>query len=167
MRPKHQVQRIAAERRRERVSELLAQRLPYREIAAELEVSVSCIWKDTVKIREAWRERSAFNVNEEIERDLRLLDAVIRGLAPDATRGDFKSVIALVKVLERRAKLLGLDAAAEVHLTARPAHDHEVDLNDVRKTVREFIKDPTGFGLLPEPEQVEKTPVLPSDERTH
>ena len=58
------------------------------------------------------------SVNEETAEDLRALeverlDRMLRGLWDDAAAGDTDAVSAALRVQERRAKLLGLDAATQ------------------------------------------------------
>lgn len=44
------------------------------------------------------------------------LDRLQMGLWPQATRGDVKAVLAVVRVMERRAKLFGLDAPVKLEV---------------------------------------------------
>lgn len=50
--------------------------------------------------------------------ELARLDAMLAALWPKANAGDVKAVHGVLKVLERRAKLLGLDAPTETDITS-------------------------------------------------
>lgn len=64
--------------------------------------------------------------------ELERLDKMTKGLAGRAFDGDIQAVHALLKVMERRAKMLGLDHSQELSLTA-----------DGRATAIQVIMDPT------------------------
>lgn len=52
--------------------------------------------------------------------ELSQIDSVIRGMAPKSARGDARAGAVILKAMERRAKLLGLDAPEK--------HEHLVDV---------------------------------------
>jgi hypothetical protein len=56
------------------------------------------------------RETVAEKAEQIRELELKRLDRFQRSLQPAANKGDAKAVLAILKVMERRAKLLGLDA---------------------------------------------------------
>ena len=66
---------------------------------------------DAIKAERAERLRDL-----EVERCERL----VLGLWTNATRGDDKSVHAVLRVMERKAKLLGIDAPTQVENVTRP-----------------------------------------------
>ena len=98
-------------------SEALALRIAgatYRQIGERLKVHYTTAFKavqhelaglDAIKLQQAERLRDL-----EVERCERL----ILGLWSNATRGDDKSVHAVLRVMERKAKLLGIDAPTQV-----------------------------------------------------
>lgn len=80
---------------------------------------------------------------------LQRLDVLEEGLLPAATAGNPKAVLALLKVMERRAKLLGLDAPKKVQLSQ--------DNTDYAALRAKLFNDDAGeHGPNPEPGQVEE-----------
>jgi hypothetical protein len=57
--------------------------------------------------------------------ELERLDRMQLGLWPKASSGDVKAVGAVLKIMQRRAKLLGLDAPTKIH------HGGEIDVRRV------------------------------------
>lgn len=53
-------------------------------------------------------------LDEARKRDLELLDVAIQGVMPGVERGEEKAIASLSRVLDRRAKLLGLDRPLEI-----------------------------------------------------
>lgn len=118
-------------------SEALALRIAgatYRQIGERLKVHHTTAYKavqqeladlDAVKAQQAERLRDL-----EVERCERL----ILGLWSNATRGDDKSVHACLRVMERKARLLGIDAPThdklDVSLTELP--DLTIKIEDAR-----------------------------------
>src|SRR5438874_1736904 len=99
---------VAAEHR-ETVLKLRKEGRPYKEIAQQVGLSrVRCyqiVKRELARIAAVCREEA-----EEV-RDLELsrLDALQVGLWERAVGGDIKAVEAVLKLMERRARLLGLD----------------------------------------------------------
>jgi hypothetical protein len=61
-------------------------------------------------ITEALAEQAAENVEEVRKLENARLDAMLLGLWKNATRGDHQATGAVIRIMERRAKLNGLDA---------------------------------------------------------
>lgn len=82
----------------------------YRQIARQLDVAVKTIYMD---VQGALGELDTLN-GEKAERlrelEARRLDALQLPLAPAVRAGDPRAILAAVRILERRARLLGLDA---------------------------------------------------------
>jgi len=109
-RPPHpgEVERIAE--RRVKALDLRKAGASYRRIAEELKCDVETAYRD-VQAELAHMREVAGDLAEEVRTlELRRLDDYTLGLTPAARRGDARSVQALMRVGERRAKLLGLDA---------------------------------------------------------
>lgn len=120
-RPPHpgEAERIAA--RRLRVLTLRIEGHSYRAIALKVKVDPGTVCRDLAAERaenELLRveAREADRVKREAERDLDLqrIDRAIRGLMKGVDKGVAKSVTALMRSLDRRAKLLGLDAPVKL-----------------------------------------------------
>lgn len=54
----------------------------------------------------------------QLEAELAAIDFVIAGMAPKVAKGDAKAATAYLRAMERRAKLLGLDAPTKTDLTS-------------------------------------------------
>ena len=92
----------------------------YRVIAEELGVSVKTAYYD-VQDALAYLAKHERQLAERIRAlELARCDAMQACLWPSIESGDAESVEVALKVMERRAKLLGLDAPTEVIVTKRP-----------------------------------------------
>ena len=102
---------ISAERelRRRKVSANLLAGLTYRDIAEGLGVSLGTVAKDADLILTRWKEESVNDLGEKVRLDARRLDVLLHALWPAATAGDQSAIDRVLKILERKAKLLGLD----------------------------------------------------------
>ncbi len=86
----------------------------YRAIAKALSVSVSTAHDLVSKAIVERREQKAKRTDELVELELERCDQLQRALAKKANEGNERAVTASLKIMERRAKLLGLDAAQKV-----------------------------------------------------
>jgi hypothetical protein len=86
----------------------------YRQIAAQLDVSESTAYEDvqdelgrldTVATKKAERLR---------ELEARRLDVLTLALSPGIRAGEPRAIVAAVRVMERRARLFGLDAPQKI-----------------------------------------------------
>jgi hypothetical protein len=109
--------------RRERVSAALLAGRSYREIAAMItaqgdlgNVSATTIADDVKQIRDGWRERASLSYDMLVGHEVAKLDALERGHMAAAMSGDPAAARIVIRVMERRARLLGLDRPATFHL---------------------------------------------------
>lgn len=79
-------------------------------LAKRLGVNQSTISRDFAELDVQFRERAAEAIETAKGIDLDRLDAMIAGLWQKATNGDTWAIDRVIKCLERRAGLLGLDA---------------------------------------------------------
>lgn len=108
---------IAREREDEVARLRTRERLPWKDIAAQLQA-------DEKNCREAWKRRRARAYREAADdidawrgEMLATLEAVVDGLMPKALLGDSRAAEAIVKALERASKMLGLDAPTRINAT--------------------------------------------------
>ena len=99
----------------------------HREIAAQLGIAPSSAYK---RVRHAFDEVNKHNLDtaEQLRAlELLRLDELLSALWDTAIAGDLKAVDRVLKVMERRAKLLGLDAPVMVE-TDGVIHIKVIDL---------------------------------------
>lgn len=114
------------EARREQVAILLLSRVPYRRIAEQVGCSYTAVRADVDVIRARWRERYADAYEAHVSEQVGTLDALMRTWMPKAlgTNADPKALDAVMRLLERRARLLGLDKPAKVE------HSGQIEVTD-------------------------------------
>lgn len=110
--------------RQQAALELRRSGLSYSEIAHRIGIGKTTAHR---LIEDAIREASA-TINDEAREmkalELSRLDGMLAGLWTDARRGNVQAVDRVLKIMERRAKLLGLDAPVKVASTT-PAGDED------------------------------------------
>lgn len=112
---------IERSERRSRAVHLRREGLTLREVAAELGVSVYTAWDDTQSaVRDIPKEEADLLRQQEADR----LDALQRAVWEAAIAGDLHAVDRVLKIIERRCRLLGLDAPARIEY---PATDLDLD----------------------------------------
>ena len=104
------------EERRSRVAALLVSKVPYREIASHVGVSLQTVHADAVAIREEWKETSRREIEEFVHLELAALEEDeyrLRLRYQQAADHDVKNRIydRILRVMARRTKLLGLEPA--------------------------------------------------------
>jgi hypothetical protein len=112
--------RHATEQRRRQVS---AQRLAgiadQGRIARQLGVSQATISRDFDWLDAQYRREASADIQAHKGRDLQRIEAAITAIWSDVTQGRAWAGNLLVKYLERKARLLGLDAPASFDLQVR------------------------------------------------
>lgn len=88
----------------------------YREIAEEAGCSLSHAWRLVTRAVEAWNEEAAEGAEVLRRIEAERLDGITRRLWPliDCDDPALPAVDRMLRVMERRAKLLGLDAPAKI-----------------------------------------------------
>lgn len=89
----------------------------YRAIAKAINVSVSTAHDLVSKAVAERREQKAQRTDELVELELERCDQLQRALAKKAADGNERAIATTLRIMERRAKLLGLDAAPKLELT--------------------------------------------------
>ncbi len=116
------------ERRREQVAELVLAGYSYRQIGPMVGVSHAMVGKDVAAIREQWQARASEAYEQHVAEAMAALDLAQGRIVEAIADGDLAQADRLVKLLDRRARLLGLDAPArsEAEVTV---HDGDSDLD--------------------------------------
>lgn len=89
----------------------------YREIAAQLGVSVATVYEDCQRVLDELRGQALANASDYVALELERLDMAQFALFQHLETGDPSIINAWVKVSESRRKLLGLDAPAKIAQT--------------------------------------------------
>jgi hypothetical protein len=107
--------------RRKRVAELHIAKISQIQIAKEVGVSNAQVSRDLVKIRAQWREEYLADMNKVMLRELATLDDLERRTrarivtCPEDERIAFcRLQETVIKIMDRRAKFLGMDAPQKI-----------------------------------------------------
>lgn len=95
----------------------------YEEIATELNCSIAGAWKSVNRYLVERREQIAESANEVREIELQRLEAATLLAMEHIRAGDLSGIDRLLRVQERRAKLLGLDAPTVIQATINAADE--------------------------------------------
>jgi hypothetical protein len=139
--------------RRARAFSLRRAGASYRAIAQQLSVSLATAYDDVNAELMELREQTKADAEAVREIELHRCDEMILGLWPAVRRGDPKSVMAAVRVSERRAKLLGIDAPSKQEVTGAaggPLQVQEIRASLAGKLAGLADRLRTG-GVAPEP----------------
>jgi hypothetical protein len=88
--------------------------LGFEEIGQRLGIQKSQAHRDVSRALDEARAQIRASADEMKTEDLSRLDALMTGLWPRARKGEAVAVDRVLKIMERRAKLLGLDAPTKV-----------------------------------------------------
>lgn len=97
--------------RRKKVVSLRRQGASIAEIARTLDISAATASSDLTAALEAVGR--TFDARETMTLELERLDRMMLGVYQDAVNGDDKKIATVLKIMERRARYLGLDAQPE------------------------------------------------------
>lgn len=90
-----------------------------RQIAAALGQGSSTIQRDIKAIRSEWQEHRLAAMDQALAEDLERLGIAEKAIWPAVIKGDLLAIDRLLRIMERRAKLLGLDAPKRIDITDR------------------------------------------------
>ena len=107
-RPSREVEQALMEQRRGQVAILMKGAMSFKEIADSLGVAPSTITEDVKALRLEWAQRRRI-VDDEFDLDLARLDDGIRGIYVKYRGGSLETITVMLKILERRAKMLAYD----------------------------------------------------------
>lgn len=119
--------RVQMEHRRVLVSALLLSGRTYRQISEQLghqgiEAAPNTVANDVREIRRIWREEFTQAYMEHASQHLALLHAMKRTLVPkvlDPNKPNLWAVDRVLGILDREAKLLGLDAPSKIEVSLK------------------------------------------------
>lgn len=102
--------RIVGLERQLRALELRKAGYSYRAIAEELGISVSAAYRATTRALKRLNEKTQEEAEVVRRLELERLDDLLLAMWPKAQNGDQGAVDRILRIMERRARLLGLDA---------------------------------------------------------
>lgn len=108
----------------------------FAEIAAALGIGKSQAHRLVVAGMEDARQQIAASADDLRVEEVSRLDGMLAGLWPTARKGGVAAVDRVLKIMERRAKLLGLDAPERRELTGRGG----APIESVSMTADEFAR---------------------------
>jgi len=115
--------------RRAKVAELALKGWTQQAIADFFELSVACIQRDLGIIKEEWRLERVQNTDLYVRRELLQLDTDehdirrrLLGLPDNAIETVLKAYSQILRVMQRRSKMLGLDAPAKLQISVEQVH---------------------------------------------
>lgn len=113
---KRDVRSADTQLKRKDALDMRRQGMGYREIAKALDCSLG----NAHKLVETAIAQIPVESAEDVRRiELARLDRMLRGVSKYANTGDPKAILAVVKIMDRRAKYLGLDAPSKVALEGK------------------------------------------------
>ena len=105
--------------RRQKALELRKNGYDYRTIAKALNTTVKTAYLDVQKCLAEIRANTHETAEDVLELELKRLDIAQAALMPKVRDGDPRAIDTLMRVQERRAKYLGLDAANKLEITGK------------------------------------------------
>jgi hypothetical protein len=102
------------EQRRTRVAERLLAGLSIRQVASEIGSSKATVQRDASHIREQWREEYLTDADEHIRQDLKRIDTALSAIWDGVQDGKYGAIDRMIKLLDQRAKYLGLYAPERI-----------------------------------------------------
>ena len=109
--------RAQIEERRKKVAANLLGGLTYRQMAGALDVSLGTIANDVKIILGRWEREQVQDVSEWVELESRRLERMLNAIWNDAIDGKSSAIDRALRIMERRAKLLGLDAPSKQQIS--------------------------------------------------
>lgn len=135
---KNSVRQVSAEEKRSIALELRKSGANFKQIAQKLNCSNRMA---SNYVNKAIEEVSKLNQNtaqEIIDLEVHRLDAMLLAIAPSVNNGNLSAVDRAIKIMERRAKLLGLDKPVKIAPTT-PDGELAYTPDNVRERVLQLI----------------------------
>ena len=98
---------------------------PYRKIAEALGMSESGAAKAVYRALDRMRSEIRESADQYIQLQLERLDTMLSGVWSDAAKGRYGAIDRVLRIEERRSRLLGLDAATELIIDWRAKLEDE------------------------------------------
>ena len=112
-----------------------------REIAIQLGVSHETVRKDINEMTDQFIEEARVQHRSMVAMELMRLDDMTFGIWPAARMGDVKAIEAMLKIMERRAKMLGVDAqilTKNIQVQVTPEQLAEMSDDELQQLIQQF-----------------------------
>ena len=126
--------------------------MSYRKIGVELKVSYATAFRDVAAVMEELKEETRVEARNYREIELKRLDQLQAGSWSFAVAGDQKAVLNVMRIMERRAKLLGIDAPIKVDIEGqirefaiKQGIDPDRAVEEGTQIVRDYERDVMGI----------------------
>lgn len=120
--------RIKAARRGIEAMKLRERGLTYAEIGEQMSVSEQRAWKLVSKEFDRLNERRSEKATDVLRLELGRLDTMFSAVWENAKAGDLKAIAAALKIVERRAALLGLNL---VRHEVKVSNEHVINVSAI------------------------------------
>lgn len=97
------------EERRNTIAVNLVAGLNYRQMAEALGVSIGTISEDVKLILGRWQREQVTEIDKIKQLEIQRLDKAVNAIWDNVKKGKTHSILAMLRIMERRSKLLGLD----------------------------------------------------------
>jgi hypothetical protein len=146
---------LQAREHEEKALELRKKGWSYNEIGAQLGISRVAAFQSVMRVLAAYEDDIKEQVPRVRQLELQRLDSMLTKLQPRINQGDDRAINSALKIGERRAKLMGLDAPVEV------SHTGEIQLVPDEQLDAEIRQLASMLGVVTapaaEPEPIGKT----------
>ena len=140
--PAVRLKKIEVEDRRRRVATLLLRRVPQWQIADQLQTRRYTISRDVSALLQQWRIEAGACVVEVVARELAALDALEYECTLQFSKTkDAEWINARLRIMQRRAKMLGLDEATVTKLVGPDGGPIQVEQSG-SALARQVVEDP-------------------------
>lgn len=106
------------EERRKKIAANLLAGLDYRTMANALGVSIGTIAADVKILMGRWQKEQVGVMDQIVQLEVTRLDRALNAIWNKILDGDQGAINSMLRIMERRAKLLGLDKPAGLDLTS-------------------------------------------------
>lgn len=137
------------EQRAQRQARALAMRLEgqtLKAIAEEIGVSINAVWVWCKQYTDQCKEEAKADAWRILMRDWELTETAIDGVLEDVAAGNTDAVNSLIKILDRRSKYRGLDAAQKYEMSVKEVPSREAFDSELEDTIREMEALESGNG---------------------
>jgi len=144
---KNSARRTQAAARTRKALDLRIAGATYERIASALGISKSAAHKAVARGMNSIRANNESTAQELRDLEVARLDRMLVGLWNGARNGDAQAVDRVLRIMERRAKLLGLDSPASLEVSG-PAGGPIETASDSREALRDMLRDPKAASHL-------------------